>query len=598
MKPTSDILERIYKSSELHPSGVFTRLYRYLLREDIYFTAYQKLYANKGSVTKGVDNDTADGFGVDYVKELIDELKSGTYAPKPVRREYIKKPNGKLRPLGIPSFRDKLLQEAVRMILEAIYEPIFFDQSHGFRPKRSCHTALFQVKRDFKGVKWFIEGDIRGCFDNINHSVLIAGLEDKIKDSKFINIVRMFLKAGYVEDFVYHGTISGTPQGGVISPILANIYLHGLDKKVMELKEQFDKPQSRSQTPAYTKLHYQKVKLKKQIDKVDKANEAEREALIAEYKNISKEMLSIPAKYEDDKKLVYCRYADDFLIGICGDRADCEKVKATLKQFLEEEYSLELSDEKTKITHSSEKVRFLGYDVAIRRNQKIKRRKDGVKSRTLNNTVELTVPLVDKVTKYLFKHGIVEQKEDGTLWPISVPKLRHMSDVDIVRRYDAQFRGICNYYRMAANYNRLIYFQYLMEYSCLKTLASKHNSTLKKMRKKYRLQDGWGISYQTKAGSKLAKLSKLADCKNGKLCIDRDPWEYRPIKRHDLTIWNRLEAHQCELCGVHDEHCKVYHAGSMNKLNPETEWGQQMLSMRRKTLIVCEKCYGLIHDGI
>ena len=284
-------------------------------------------------------------------------------------------------------------------------------------------------------------------------------------------------------------------------------------------------------TKAYTKLHYQKEKLKKQIDKVDKANEAEREALIAEYKNLSKEMLSIPAKYEDDKKLVYCRYADDFLIGICGNRTDCEKVKATLKQFLEEEYSLELSDEKTKITHSSEKVRFLGYDVAIRRNQKIKRRKDGVKSRTLNNTVELTVPLEDKVTKYLFKHGIVEQKEDGRLWPISVPKLRHMSDVDIVRRYNVQFRGICNYYRMAANYNRLIYFQYLMEYSCLKTLASKHNSTLKKMRKKYRLQDGWGISYQTKAGSKLAKLSKLADCKNEKLCIDRDPWEYRPNKK-------------------------------------------------------------------
>lgn len=477
MKPTSDILERIYKSSEMHINGVFTRLYRYLLREDIYFTAYQKLYANKGSVTKGVDNDTADGFGVDYVRELIEELKSGKYAPKPVRREYIKKSNGKLRPLGVPSFRDKLLQEAVRMILEAIYEPVFFDQSHGFRPKRSCHTAVSQIKREFKGVKWFIEGDIRGCFDNINHKVLITSLKEKVKDSKFINIIRMFLRAGYVEDFIYHGTMSGTPQGGVISPILANIYLHGLDKKVIELKKQFDKAQSRSQTPAYVKLHGQKISLKKRIEK---AKGTEREALIVEYKNLSKQMLTIPAKYEDDKKLVYCRYADDFLIGVCGDRSDCKQLKVTLKKFLEDEYSLELSDEKTKITHSSEKIRFLGYDVAIRRNQKIKRRKDGVKSRTLNNTVELTIPLEDKVTKYLFRHEIVEQKKDGTLWPISVPKLRHLSDVDIVRRYDAQFRGICNYYRMAVNYNRLIYFQYLMEYSCLKTLASKHNSTLKK----------------------------------------------------------------------------------------------------------------------
>ena len=215
MNPTSEILERIYNSSKEHPDGVFTRLYRYLLREDIYFMAYQKLYANKGSVTKGTDNDTADGFGVDYVKCLIDELNNGTYTPRPVRREYIKKSNGKLRPLGIPSFRDKLLQEAVRMILEAIYEPIFYDQSHGFRPKRSCHTALMQISRDFRGVKWFIEGDIKGCFDNINHKVLISGIEDKIKDSKFVNVIRMFLKAGYIEDFEYHGTISGTPQGSL-----------------------------------------------------------------------------------------------------------------------------------------------------------------------------------------------------------------------------------------------------------------------------------------------------------------------------------------------------------------------------------------------
>ena len=201
MNPTSEVLERINRSSKQHRDGVFTRLYRYLLREDIYYAAYQKLYSNKGSVTKGVDDDTADGFGDEYVASIIEDLKNGTFKPKPVRRKYILKANGKQRPLGIPSFRDKLVQEAVRMILEAIYEPVFYDQSHGFRPNRSCHTALKQIKIDFHGARWFIEGDIRGCFDNINHNVLIATLNKKIKDSKLLNLIRLFLKAGYVEDF-------------------------------------------------------------------------------------------------------------------------------------------------------------------------------------------------------------------------------------------------------------------------------------------------------------------------------------------------------------------------------------------------------------
>ena len=192
MKPTSEILERIEKCSSEHKDGVFTRLYRYLLREDIYYAAYQKLYANKGATTQGIDNDTADGFSDFYVKELIQSLKDGTYKANPVRREYIPKKNGKLRPLGIPSFRDKLLQEVVRMILEAIYEPVFDSHSHGFRPGKSCHTALRQISSDFTGVVWFIEGDIQGCFDNINHEKLIDILSRKIKDSRFLNIIRQY----------------------------------------------------------------------------------------------------------------------------------------------------------------------------------------------------------------------------------------------------------------------------------------------------------------------------------------------------------------------------------------------------------------------
>lgn len=161
-KPTTDILKRIYQNASEHRDGVYTRLYRYLLREDIYYTAYQKLYSNNGAATKGVDNDTADRFGKKYVDKLIFELSNGMYKPNPVRREYIKKPNGKMRPLGIPSFRDKLVQEVIRQFLEAIYEPNFSKHSHGFRPKRSCHTALYQVQNEFNSTRWFIEGGYQG----------------------------------------------------------------------------------------------------------------------------------------------------------------------------------------------------------------------------------------------------------------------------------------------------------------------------------------------------------------------------------------------------------------------------------------------------
>ena len=239
MKPTSEILKRIRGNSSKHSQEIFTRLYRYLLREDTYFIAYQNLYANRGAGTKGTDHDTADGFSLDYIHKIITELKELKYEPRPVRRTYIEKRNGKMRPLGIPSFKDKLIQEIIRSILEAIYEPLFSSHSHGFRPQRSCHTALKKISYSFRGIKWFIEGDIKGCFDSIEHNILLSILSSKIRDSKFLNLIRKFLKAGYMENWVYHRTYSGTPQGGILSPILANIYLNELDKKVKLMSKEF-----------------------------------------------------------------------------------------------------------------------------------------------------------------------------------------------------------------------------------------------------------------------------------------------------------------------------------------------------------------------
>ena len=206
MQPTTDILERIRSNSGKNKEEVFTKLFRYLLRPDLYYEAYRNLYANNGAATKGVNDDTADGFSKAKIENIIKSLAEETFQPTPVRRTYIEKKNNpsKKRPLGIPTFTDKLVQEVLRMVLDAVYEPVFLDCSHGFRPNKSCHTALTSLKKEFNGARWFVEGDIKGCFDNINHAVLVGLLNNKVKDARLIKLIYKFLKAGYVEDWQYH----------------------------------------------------------------------------------------------------------------------------------------------------------------------------------------------------------------------------------------------------------------------------------------------------------------------------------------------------------------------------------------------------------
>ncbi len=223
--------EKVLNSLSGHSSNLnykFERLYRILFNEEMYAVAYQKIYPNQGNNTCGTDGKNIDGMSIERIKSLSERLKDESYQPHPSRRTYIPKKNGKMRPLGIPAVDDKLVQEVVKMILEAIYEGQFETCSHGFRPHRSCHTALDYIKTAFTGVKWFIEGDIKGFFDNINHDVMIDILRERIEDKRFLRLFRKFLKTGYMEEWRFHKTYSGTPQGGIISPILANIYLDNI----------------------------------------------------------------------------------------------------------------------------------------------------------------------------------------------------------------------------------------------------------------------------------------------------------------------------------------------------------------------------------
>ena len=594
MKPTSEILERIGKCSSEHKDGIFTRLYRYLLREDIYYAAYQKLYANKGATTRGIDNDTADGFSASYVERLIQSLKDGSYKASPVRREYIPKKNGKTRPLGIPSFRDKLLQEAVRMILEAIYEPVFDNNSHGFRPGRSCHTALRQISYDFTGVVWFIEGDIQGCFDNINHEKLIEILSRKIKDSRFLNIIRQFLKAGYIEDWKYNATYSGSPQGGICSPILANIYLNELDRKFREISQRFDKPGEFHMTPEYYAASYALQKLSKRISHT--ADKAEKQDLVRQYKKQKKALKTLPYKVPNNKRFVFVRYADDWLAGVSGTKAECEELKAEIAGFLDTELKLTLSREKTLITHSSQKVRFLGYDVCVRRDQSVRghKMKNGKwrKARTLHMKVALTIPHREKIEKFMFAKKIIRQKEDGEFQPIHRAGLLNLADYEIVEQYNAEARGLCNYYNLACDYHTLNYFCYLMEYSCLKTIANKHKSSIHKIIRQYKDGKTWSVPYKTKAGTKRIRPIKIADCKRG---AANDNIYQRKKFNWKTTIQQRLNAGVCELCGCRDAALYEVHViRSLDGLG-NSDWETAMKKRRRKTLVVCDKCHERIH---
>ncbi len=594
MKPTSEILERMNKNSGEHPDGIYTRLYRYLLREDIYMTAYKNLYANNGAGTKGVDNDTADGFSVEYVQQIISELKVQEYNPKPVKRTYIKKKSGKLRPLGIPSFKDKLIQDAVRQILESIYEPIFSNFSHGFRPNRSCHTALQQMSKYFRGTKWFIEGDIKGCFDNIDHTILLNLLSKKIKDSKFVMLIGKFLKAGYIENWEYHKTYSGTPQGGILSPILANIYLHELDKKVEEMRQKFAVPAEHPHTLIYGRKCREISNAKKQYGKC--TDNVQKKALLKQIQKLKVELCKLPYKDQSDKKIAYVRYADDFMIAINGNKEEAERIKQELKLFLSEHLNLTLSDEKTKVIHSSENARFLGYDVNVRRNAQTKRTSTGTVRRTMNQSVELLVPM-ERIEKFMYDREIVIQSKDGSLIPWQRGAMAGLSDLEVLDTYNSQTRGICNYYSLASNFNKLTYFVYLMEYSCLKTLAKKHKTRISAIKKMYKLGHSWGIPYETKSGKKRMMIIKFSDLKKGAVYHNADTIIHHVHFNNSNALENRLRANKCELCGATDVPLEIHHINKLKNLSGKEQWEKAMIARKRKTLVVCQNCHKAIHHS-
>lgn len=428
------------------------RLYRQLFNPQLYLLAYGRIYANKGAMTPGVDGDTADGMSMSKIDKIIEELRHERYRFRPVRRVHIPKKNGKTRPLGLPSWADKLVGEVIRLLLEAYYEPQFSDRSHGFRPGRGCHTALREVANTWTGTTWFIEGDIADCFGSLDHKVMLSILAEDIHDGRFLRLMRNMLQAGYLEEWTWNATLSGAPQGGVVSPILSNIYLHRLDDYVEKvLIPEYSRGERRARNPAYVRASNALARARQRGDRV-------------EARSLRQQLRAMPSQDPDDpgyRRLRYVRYADDHLLGFTGPKAEAETIKRRLRQFLREVLKLELSEEKTLITHArSSAARFLGYEITVQHANTVMT----TQRRSINGGIRLRVPR----TAIQAKCALDMRRGE----PAHRSWLMNEDDPTIINLYQAEYRGFVQYYLLAGDVYRLNRLHWVMQTSLLKTLGA------------------------------------------------------------------------------------------------------------------------------
>ncbi len=567
-----------------------TDVYRQLYNPELYLRAYGRIYRNSGAMTAGTTDETVDGMSREKINALIEALRYERYRWTPVRRVRIPKKNGKTRPLGIPTWSDKLLQEVMRSLLEAYYEPQFSTHSHGFRSEHGCHTALNHIQKRWTGTRWFIEGDIKGCFDSIDHQVLLTILREKIHDNRFLRLVEGLLRAGYCEQWKYHATLSGTPQGGIISPLLSNVYLDRLDEFVEKaLLPKYTRGKSRKFNRDY-QLLLQRRKRRRLSGKWDEAK-----AILKQMRK----MTSVDPTDPNFRRLRYCRYADDFLLGFDGPKAEAEEIKAELRTFLREELLLELSEEKTLITHArTESCLFLGYEINAMWN--ISRIRNN--ARSLAGAIGIRIPaafIEEKCRRFMRSGKAIHRCE-----------LTGDSDYDIVVRYQQEYRGYVEYYAMAGNLSWMNRLHWVMRDSLLKTLASKHRSTKRHVVRKY------SGTVMTPAGPR--KCVQVIIPREGKApliarfggiplhkrkeAVLKEPTNTGAYNRVTTTeLVQRLLADRCEVCGS-EQKVEVHHVRKLSDLKMKGRkekplYIQIMAARRRKTLVLCRRCHDDLHAG-
>jgi group II intron reverse transcriptase/maturase len=560
-------------------------LYRQMFNKSLYLLAYGNIYPNDGAMTPGACDETADGMSEEKIGQITAAMRGERYRFAPVRRVYIPKKNGKLRPLGLPSWSDKLAGEVVRLLLEAYYEPQFSGRSHGFRKGRGCHTALREIQQTWTGTVWFIEGDISDCFGSVDHEILVGILAERIRDNRFLRLIRNMLKAGYLEDWQYHDTLSGTPQGGVVSPLLSCIYLDKLDKFVeRELIPHYTRGSRRKPDRAYGRLASRRRGARQRGDR-DQA------------RDLAKQMRALPFGDPMDpgyRRLFYIRYADDHLLGFAGPKAEAEQIKARLAAFLRQQLALELNAGKTLITHARTRAaRFLGYQITVQHSAtKLTRGQ-----RSANGKIALRIPK-DVITAQCARY----RRHDK---PWLRTRFQNLPDYDVVRIYGAEYRGVVNYYRLAQNLWHLGTLRWNAETSMLKTLAAKHKSTVTKTAARYKAKvitsDGPRTCFEARVRREgepdlVARFGGIPLTRDRRAVI-ADPAPV-PVTAPRKELIHRLRKRRCELC-EHGTTVAVHHVAGLVRLGKpgpgQPAWAALMAKMRRKTLIVCAGCHEYIH---
>jgi group II intron reverse transcriptase/maturase len=564
------------------------RVYRLLYNRDLYLLAYGKLARNRGALTPGATSETADGTSLAKIDAIIAALRCERYRWTPVRRTHIPKANGKRRPLGLPTWSDKLLQEVLRLILDAYYDPQFSDHSHGFRRGRGCHTALREVYRYWPGTAWFIEADIAQFFDRLDHQVLLGILAERIHDGRFLRLIAGLLAAGYLENWRFHATLSGVPQGGVVSPLLANIYLDRLDQFVeTTLLPAYNRGTRRRPNPAYERLIHRATYLRR----TGRRQEARA------VRGQAQRLPSIDPADPGYRRLRYVRYADDVLLGFNGPRGEAETIKQALGRFLRDELKLELAEPKTLLTHArTGAARFLGYEITVLAVDTARDRHD---RRATNGQIGLRVPpdvIRTKCRPYLRRGK-----------PAAWAECLHDAPFSIVVQFQQAYRGVAAYYQMAYNRHRLDMLRYAMERSLVRTLGNKLRLS------NPRVYARFGTTWQTPDGPRKGLEVRVE--RDGKRPLvarwggislrwhmdavldDRPPrtWNAR------TEVLERLLADTCELCGSHDR-VQVHHVRHLKDLQqhrgrPVPAWVEKMAARHRKTLVACHDCHVAIHAG-
>jgi group II intron reverse transcriptase/maturase len=572
-------------------------LYRLMFEEDLYIVAYERIKSKPGNMTPGTDGKTLDSFSLKEIQHIIQLMRTEHFRFKPVRTTFIPKANGKMRKLGMPCIRDKVVQEVIRMILEAIYDSpygaYFRPTSHGFRPKRSCHTALKEIRDKWSATNWLIEGDIRACFDEIEHHTLIDILRKKIADERFINLIWKFLHAGSLDiRGRRRDSLAGTPQGGIASPILANVYLNELDEFVEQLQTKLEKGTAKRPNPTYRSLRKQRMRMaKKGLSKT------------REFREISRRMRSIPSAMVNDPDFVrikYLRYADDWIIAVSGSHALAEEIKQEMKIFLKETLKLTLSEEKTHITNAkTEEAFFLGTSIHMGSVGKIKlttsTNSSGrmFKRRSVGWETVMKAPM-QRLIKRLSSKGVCTSL--GV--PTSKAGWTHLDTDQIINLYSSINRGIQNYYRFVDNWSNLSRIQYLLDYSLAKTLAHKFKISLPKVFKRF------GKIIKTTLRNKSGDERTVTFYTNRDWSKARDAFNTGNPGVDLLLLATRLHTRSklgkpCCICNKQGQ-TVMHHVRHIRKLSDKREptgFNRILRALNRKQIPICSACHHRIHRG-